>query len=82
MNWKNVLHPLITEETATDTIIAESIRGWRNQQLAASDYTQLADVPLSNKSEWAAYRQELRDMMAQSEDPKLIVFPEPPSENA
>jgi len=78
MNWKNTLHPLMTEENATNEIIIESIRSWRNMQLAASDWTQLPDVDLVNKWDWAVYRQALRDMMAQNEDPKLIVFPTPP----
>lgn len=78
MKWQNTLHPQITEDTATDAIIFESIRCWRNLQLAASDWTQLPDVDLVNKWDWAVYRQELRDMMAQNEDPKLIVFPTRP----
>ena len=78
MKWQNTLHPQITEDAATDAIIFESIRCWRNLQLAASDWTQLPDVDLANKWDWTIYRQELRDMMAQNEDPKLIVFPEPP----
>lgn len=78
MNYKDILPWVISLDNATDEAIASSIRGWRNIQLAACDWTQLPDVTLSNKAEWSTYRQELRDMMAQSEDPKLIVFPEPP----
>ena len=42
------------------------VRVSRNQRLAASDWTQGADSPLSNskKAEWATYRQELRDYPA------------------
>ena len=54
------------------------LRLWRNYQLAASDWTQLPDLDLANTWDWAVYRQSLRDIMAQNEDPKLIVFPEPP----
>ena len=68
----------MTEENATNEIIIESIRSWRNMQLAASDWTQMPDLDLVSKWDWAVYRQSLRDMMAQNEDPKLIVFPEPP----
>jgi hypothetical protein len=78
MKWQNTLHPQITEDIATDAIIFESIRCWRNRELAACDWTQLPDVDLANKWDWAVYRQALRDMMAQNEDPKLIVFPTPP----
>ena len=40
-----------------------SIRATRNARLAATDWTQGADSPLSDskKAEWATYRQELRD---------------------
>jgi len=78
MNWKNTLHPLMTEENATNEIIIESIRSWRNMQLAASDWTQMPDLDLVSKWDWAVYRQQLRDMMQQTDDPKLIVFPTPP----
>jgi len=67
-----------TVETVSDDYIASVVRNYRNLQLAASDWTQLPDVDLANKWDWAVYRQALRDMMAQNEDPKLIVFPEPP----
>lgn len=48
----------------------------RLQYLADSDWTQLPDVELANKAEWATYRQALRDM-----DYQAIVdgeFPTPP----
>ena len=40
-----------------------NIRASRNQRLAGSDWTQGADSPLTDakKTEWATYRQELRD---------------------
>ena len=36
----------------------------RNRKLEASDWTQMADSPLSDskKAEWATYRQALRDL--------------------
>lgn len=34
----------------------------RLQYLADSDWTQLPDVDIPNKTEWATYRQQLRDM--------------------
>jgi hypothetical protein len=67
-----------TIETVSEDYIVLVVRNYRNLQLAASDWTQLPDVDLANKWDWAVYRQSLRDMMAQNEDPKLIVFPEPP----
>ena len=78
MKWQNLLPFHVKEEEASDDFIAILIRAYRNKELAASDWTQLPDVDLANKPDWAVYRQALRDMMAQNEDPKLIVFPEPP----
>jgi hypothetical protein len=55
-------NPMI--ENATDEQKWAQIRGWRNAQLAMSDWTQLADSPL-DKEAWATYRQALRDLPAQ-----------------
>ena len=40
------------------------VRRERNERLTASDWTQMADSPLSpeKRSAWAAYRQALRDL--------------------
>lgn len=64
--------------------IDEWVRGPRNFMLARSDWTQVADVPLSaeKKEEWAVYRQALRDMTityANIESPSEIVPPTEPS---
>ena len=47
-----------------DAATAEGHRVTRNKLLADSDWTQMNDSPLSNedKTAWATYRQELRDM--------------------
>ena len=52
----------------------------RNQLLSESDWTQLPDSPLTTekKTEWATYRQQLRDMPAQEGFPG-IDFPVMPS---
>lgn len=49
----------------------------RNALLASSDWTQLPDVPLSTeqKSDWAAYRQQLRDITSQTGFPDNIAWP-------
>jgi hypothetical protein len=54
--------PLIKDPT--DQQKWDQIRAWRNQQLALSDWTQLADSPL-DKQAWATYRQALRDLPGQ-----------------
>lgn len=51
--------------------------GQRNLLLVVSDWTQLADVPLTpeQKAEWAAYRQQLRDITDQPGFPENINWP-------
>lgn len=58
--------------------VGEQIKFKRNQLLAESDWTQMADVNLTNKQAWATYRQELRDITSQSGYPFEIIWPEIP----
>ena len=51
----------------------------RNGLLAASDWTQLPDVPLATKETWAIYRQDLRDITDQPGYPLEVVWPVAPS---
>jgi hypothetical protein len=46
---------------ATDQQKLKQIRYWRNDQLARTDWTQVADAPV-DASAWATYRQALRDL--------------------
>ncbi|MDB5361138.1 MAG: hypothetical protein JWO51_2435 [Rhodospirillales bacterium] len=57
-----------------------SLRLQRDHRLAASDWTQLADAPLSvaDRAAWASYRQALRDLPANSPDPAKPVWPQAP----
>jgi hypothetical protein len=48
---------------ATDDQKLEQIRLWRNAELVATDWTQVADAPV-DASAWAVYRQALRDLPA------------------
>ncbi len=56
-------------------------RGNRDGMLTASDWTQLADSPLTapKKAEWATYRQELRDLPATYPDYGTVVWPTEPT---
>ena len=54
------------------------IKGRRNGLLIACDWTQLADVPITNKDAWAQYRQALRDIPEQSGYPTSVVWPTSP----
>lgn len=50
----------------------------RNNLLVESDWTQLPDVPLTNKDQWAIYRQQLRDITTQSGYPFNVIWPDLP----
>ena len=41
--------------------VMERFKNWRIGELLASDWTQLADVPVDSAA-WATYRQTLRDL--------------------
>ena len=51
-------------QAGLDAKVAEGHRTTRNKLLTDSDWTQMNDSPLSNedKTAWATYRQELRDL--------------------
>lgn len=69
-----------TKSWVVDTAAAEaSVKAERDKLLLESDWTQLPDVPLTNKAEWAAYRQELRDIPEQSGYPTNVVWPVAPA---
>jgi len=78
MKLEDIVLPYDLNSLSSESILF-LLRLWRNNQLAASDWTQLPDVDLANKWDWAVYRQELRDLPAQGADPKLWVFPVPPA---
>lgn len=55
------------------------IRVDRTSMLISSDFTQVADAPITaeKRAEWATYRQALRDITTQT-DPFTIVWPASP----
>ena len=61
----------------TTTALAAKARDERNDLLAASDWTQVADAPV-DQAAWATYRQALRDITAQAGFPEQINWPEAP----
>ena len=64
-------------EVAAEFAIAK-LRRERNRLLAETDWTQSRDVTLSNDAEWATYRQALRDLPANTEDPANPLWPTKP----
>lgn len=51
----------------------------RQKLLIRSDWTQMPDVQLQNKTEWATYRQELRDITDQPGYPFNVIWPTAPT---
>ena len=60
---------------------AQPIIQTRNQLLSISDWTQIPNNPLTTDQQtaWATYRQELRDITAQSGYPFNVIWPTPPT---
>lgn len=66
-------------ETITDAVLMARMRQERNILLQASDWTQAADNPISNKAAWATWRQQLRDFPAGWTPAETVTFPPEPS---
>ena len=82
-----VYYDLTAEEEAELDARAEAadldlnhVRGQRDGQLRGSDWTQISDAALGDHTaeEWAAYRQELRDLPATYSRVSEVVWPTPP----
>ena len=71
--------PYVTADDAPDEHWVNQMRLWRNQLLAASDWTQAHDDPTGKRDEWATYRQALRDFPATWTAGPTANFPDPPS---
>ena len=54
------------------------LRSTRRYLLKQSDWTQVPDAPV-DAAAWAVYRQQLRDLPANTTDPRNVEWPEPPS---
>jgi len=59
-------------QAAKDSAMA-NIRGTRNQLLNACDWTQAVDCTIPKKTEWATYRQALRDFPATVSDARATI---------
>ena len=71
-------------EAGTDLVTLSYLRDMRDDLLQESDWTQMPDSPLSDakKTEWASYRQALRDLPSSytnSDTIADIVWPTQPS---
>jgi hypothetical protein len=73
LNWNS---PIV--ENADTEQQFDYVRVVRDAELAATDWTQVADAQC-DKAAWATYRQALRDLPASNADPKKIKFPTRPA---
>ena len=78
MNYLDLIQPWEEEANIETDWLFERIRLWRSRELAASDWTQVADST-ADKAAWKTYRQALRDLPASNADPKKIKFPTRPA---
>lgn len=71
----------IKSQTAIDQIETgaawEKLRIIRQQLLVQCDWTQVPDAPV-DQTAWATYRQALRDLPANTDDPRNPIWPTPP----
>ena len=60
-----------------DDVAISGIRLLRNERLKDSDWTQISDTPLASgtQTDWATYRQELRDFPATVSNPQNPTWP-------
>lgn len=64
-----------------DALDMQELRAQRNELLSKSDWTQVSDSPLTDakKTEWATYRQALRDLPSTTTDFVNPNWPSQPS---
>ncbi len=74
--WNSSLFNWVTTPIP-DEVFWNMLRNQRDRRLFMSDWSQLSDAPLtsSQKTSWATYRQILRDLPENTEDPKNITWP-------
>lgn len=81
VDMDGVAHSAEEQEAAykamKDTEQGKNVRQGRNQKLAESDWTQLADSPV-DKAAWVIYRQSLRDVPSQTGFPWSVEWPKQP----
>ena len=69
-----------SDEEITEKEVAVAwamLRSQRTKLLSKSDWTQVPDAPVDSAA-WATYRQQLRDLPANTTDPRDVTWPVPP----
>lgn len=83
-NAYRVVDGVATPKSAAEIEEFEVGRAWsdlrnsRNFLLQGCDWTQVPDAPV-DATAWATYRQQLRDLPANTTDPRTVEWPVPPS---
>lgn len=73
-----------TQKVAYESQLSDDELAWlnlrrvRDRILFACDWTQAPDAPV-DQAAWAVYRQQLRDLPDNTEDPRYPVWPTPPA---
>lgn len=78
--WTPSPEQIITAEqraSEAETGAWQTLRAERDARLARSDWTQVADAPV-NAEHWALYRQALRDLPQNTNDPMNPEWPNEP----
>jgi hypothetical protein len=81
--WKEEWIRLETTDeykTAATVRKTQQVLADRQYLLSISDWTQMPDVALANKTEWATYRQALRDVTTQTGYPWSVTWPDRPTQ--
>lgn len=68
----------LSVDEAYDIKVSNDVRKDRDAKLTATDYRMVSDAPW-NTSDWATYRQQLRDISNQEGFPHNITWPTEPS---
>ena len=71
----------LLDADCTNSFLTQQLRRKRTSLLKKSDWTQLPDSPLtgSKKTEWATYRQQLRDITNGWTPSETVDFPDEPT---
>ena len=77
----DTLFSVVTQLSTAPSSVSVGVRDERTQLLLASDWTQLADSPLTTEQRalWVTYRQALRDVPGQGSFPQEVVWPMSPA---
>jgi hypothetical protein len=77
MEWAALFAPRPAAQISAEVLA--NLRHERNVKLSETDWTQLADSPV-DKARWAIYRQQLRDLPANTPDPAKPAWPRRPDD--